>query len=599
MGQTIIEKIISRHSDHDVRPGEIADVEIDVRVARDFGGANVVKNLEQAGLKVADPSKTLFTFDTNPGGSDQGYAANQQFCREYARQHGIGLKDITQGIGTHLAIDEGLVGPGSTFISTDSHANIMGAVGAFGQGMGDQDIAAAWAGGSIWFKVPSTIKIILKGTPGPLARAKDIVLAMARQLGAGGLLGSAAEIYGDIVDDMPVADRITIASMCTEMGGIAALFTPNDAVMELCNASGGNYERIAADEDAEYKDTIEIDIDGLEPMIARPGHPEDVVPVSEVAGRHVDSVFIGSCTNGRIEDLRMTADILRGKKVADHVILKIVPSTRVVWEKALAEGVVKDLMEAGALIGNAGCAGCAAGQIGQNGPGEVTVSTGNRNFAGKQGKGEVYLASPATAAATALSGIIAREDNISTPKPLAAAQVAETSEVVEEAVSTSAAKPTVLKGRVWLVNEPNIDTDMIFHNRHLAVTDPAEMGQYAFGNLPGWEDFPGKVQQGDLVITGPNFGCGSSRQQAVDCFSTLGVSALIAPSYGAIYERNAINAGLPVVVADLLNSGLENGTEVELDLETGIITWNSGEGKADPFSKVQMDIYQRGGLLAR
>jgi len=155
MGQTLIEKIISRHSENDVRPGEIADVVIDVRVARDFGGANVVKNLEQAGLTVADPGKTLFTFDTNPGGSDQGYAANQQFCREYARKHGIGLKDITQGIGTHLAIDEGLVGPGSTFISTDSHANIMGAIGAFGQGMGDQDIAAAWANGSIWFKSSS------------------------------------------------------------------------------------------------------------------------------------------------------------------------------------------------------------------------------------------------------------------------------------------------------------------------------------------------------------------------------------------------------------------------------------------------------------
>ncbi len=600
MGQTIIEKIITKHSDHDVRPGEIADVEIDVRVARDFGGANVVKNLQQAGLTVADPKKTLFTFDTNPGGSDQGYAANQQFCREYAREHGIGLRDITQGIGTHIAIEDGLVGPGSTFISTDSHANIMGAVGAFGQGMGDQDIAAAWANGSIWFKVPPTIKLILKGTPGPLARAKDIVLAMAGQLGAGGLLGCAAEIYGDIVDEMSLPDRITIASMCTEMGGITALFTPNDEVMEYCNRNGANFEPIAADADAEYKATIEIDIDGLEPMTARPGHPDDVVPVSEVAGNHVDSIFIGSCTNGRLEDLRMAADILRGNKVADSIVLKIVPSTRTVWEAALKEGIIKDLMDAGALIGNAGCAGCAAGQIGQNGPGEVTVSTGNRNYAGKQGKGEVYLASPATAAASALSGVISREDNIPAPKAAKTVKAAASSAAsVESAAPVKADKPTVLKGRVWLVKEDNIDTDMIFHNRHLAVTELTEMGQYAFGNLPGWEDFPSKVQEGDLVITGPNFGCGSSRQQAVDCFSTLGVKALIAPSYGAIYERNAINAGLPVVVADLLNSGLENGAMIELNLETGMVNWEGGNAQADPFSKVQMDIYQRGGLLAR
>jgi len=277
----------------------------------------------------------------------------------------------------------------------------------------------------------------------------------------------------------------------------------------------------------------------------------------------------------------------------------MVPTTRAVWEKALAEGVIKDLMDAGALIGNAGCAGCAAGQIGQNGPGEVTVSTGNRNYAGKQGKGEVYLASPATAAASALSGVLTTEDKITVAEVVTKKTTASATVEKAEAAPVVATKPTVLKGRVWLVNEPNIDTDMIFHNRHLAVTDPAEMGQFTFGNLPGWEDFPGKAQEGDIVITGPNFGCGSSRQQAVDCFSTLGVKALIAPSYGAIYERNAINAGLPVVVGDLLDAGLENGMEVALDLETGTITWAGGEAKSDPFSKVQMDIYQRGGLLAR
>ena len=602
MGQTIIEKIISQHTDQEVAPGRIVDVEIDVRVARDFGGANVVKNLEAAGLSVADPGKTLFTFDCNPGGSDQGYAANQHFCREYARKHGIGLRDITQGIGTHIAIDEGLVGPGSTFVSTDSHANIMGAVGAFGQGMGDQDIAAAWASGKTWFKVPPSVKVILKGRPGPLAQAKDIVLAMARQLGAGGLLGCAAEIYGDIVDELSVADRVTIASMATEMGGIIALFTPNDEVLAFCNSKGRNFEPIAADDDAVYKETIEIDIDGLEPMIARPGHPEDGVPVSDVAGRPVDSVFIGSCTNGRLDDLRTAANILRGKRIAPGVVLKVVPSTRGIWEQALAEGLVKDLMDAGALIGNAGCGGCAAGQIGQNGPGEVTVSTGNRNYAGKQGKGEVYLASPATAAATALSGVIARSDAIvAEPADKMSTPTATAATGSDAALGGDVAwtKPTRLSGRVWLVDHANIDTDMIFHNRHLAVTDPAEMGQYAFGNLPDWEDFPNKVQPGDFVVTGGNFGCGSSRQQAVDCFSTLGVSALIARSYGAIYERNAINAGLPILTADLLDAGLENGQQIEVDLETGKITWEGGELQAEPFSKVQMDIYQRGGLLAR
>ncbi len=599
MGQTLIEKIISSHCDTPVAPGQIVDVEIDVRAARDFGGANVVKNLQAAGLAVADPAKTVFTFDCNPGGSDQGYAANQQLCRTYARDTGVALRDIDKGIGTHVAIEDGLVGPGTTFVSTDSHANIMGAVGAFGQGMGDQDIAAAWAHGKVWFKVPPTKKVVLKGRPGPAATAKDITLKMAAELGAAGLLGCAAEVYGDCVDDLSVADRVTIASMATEMGGIIMLFTPNQAVLDFCEkASGRPWQPMAADADAIYVETVEIDIEGLEPMIARPGHPDDAIAVSELGTKRVDSVFIGSCTNGRLEDLRAAARVLKGKTIAPGVVLKVVPSTRQVWEAALAEGIVNDLMAAGALIGNAGCGGCAAGQIGQNGPGEVTVSSGNRNFAGKQGKGEVYLASPETCAATALAGVIARADAIPAPvAPHQPSQPAAATGAARAGQAVPATRPTVLQGRVWLVDEENIDTDMIFHNRHLAITDPAEMGQHTFGNLPGWEDFPAKVQAGDLVITGGNFGCGSSRQQAVDCFKTLGVTALIARSYGAIYERNAINAGLPVLVGDLLDAGLASGQEIRLDLESGEVKWEGGSARIQPFSQVQMDIYQRGGLL--
>jgi len=603
VGQTLLEKIIGSHCEAPVAPGDIVDVKIDVRAARDFGGANVVKNLQENGLAVADPACTLFTFDCNPGGSDQGYAANQHICRTFAREHTIGLRDIPHGIGTHIAIEEGLVGPGATFVSTDSHANIMGAVGAFGQGMGDQDIAAAWAHGKIWFKVPPSVKVLLKGRPTAQATAKDIVLRMAGVLGANGLLGRAAEITGDVVADLDLASRITIASMATEMGGIIALFPPSDEILARCRAAGGrDFPQIAADPDADYLDEIEIDIDRLEPMVARPGHPEDTVPVSEVAGRPVDSVFIGSCTNGRLADLRAAAAVIRGRTIAPHVVLKIVPATRRVWQEALDEGLIADLLAAGALVGNPGCAGCAAGQIGQNGPGEVTVSTGNRNYAGKQGKGEVYLASPATAAASALAGVITTSADLpgaaaAAAPPVTAAAPAPTAPPAA-AAAEAGAKPTVLKGRVWLVDHDNIDTDMIFHNRHLAVTDPAQMGQYAFGNLPGWEDFPAQARPGDIVVTGQNFGCGSSRQQAVDCFLTLGVSALVARSYGAIYERNAINAGLPIVVANLEDAGLKNGDEISIDLETGRISWDGGEVQGEPFSQVQMEIYQRGGLLA-
>jgi 3-isopropylmalate/(R)-2-methylmalate dehydratase large subunit len=603
MGKTILEKILGAHAGRDVVPGEIVDVEIDVRVARDFGGANVVKNIRENGLAVADPRRTFFTFDCNPGGSDQKYATNQQLCRLFAREHGVGVFDIDRGIGTHLAIDEGLVVPGSTFISTDSHANILGAIGAFGQGMGDVDIAHAFAHGRVWFKVPPTIKIVLAGRPSPAAGAKDLTLALLRELGANGLLGYAAEITGECVEGLGVSDRITIASMATEMGGIIALFAPNCEVNEFCaNASGREIPTIAADEDAAYERTIRVDVSGLPALVSRPGHPEDVVEVREVAGTKIGSAFIGSCTNGRFEDMAVAAEILRGRRIAPGVVLKIVPATDRVWRRCLDEGVLQIFKEAGALVGNAGCAGCAAGQIGQNGPEEVTVSTGNRNFPGKQGKGDVYLASPAVAAASAIAGVIATPESIpATPVLFAVGGGASGGRAAGRRVKAAdeSSRPTKVRGRVWVVAQDNIDTDMIYHNRHLAVTDITEMGQYAFGNLSGWEDFSSKARPGDIVVAGKNFGCGSSRQQAVDCFESLGIALLVAESFGAIYERNAINKGFPILVADLVHAGLKDGDEIEVDLDTGRVALPSGERIAgQPFSPVQMEIYQRGGLLA-
>lgn len=601
MGKTLIEKILSAHAGRDVRPDDIVDIAIDARVARDFGGANVVKNLVDNGLGVHDPSKTFFTFDCNPGGSDQKYAANQHACRRFAREHGITVYDVDSGIGTHVAIDNGLIGPGDTLVSTDSHANILGAIGAFGQGMGDQDIAHTFAFGKVWFKVPPTMRVRLEGRPKPTATPKDVTLALVKHFGANGLLGYAAEVYGPYIDNLDLAGRVTLASMCTEAGGIILLFPPNKDVIDYCaRATGRPIAPVYADADAVYAAEAVVNIDGLGPMISRPGHPEDVVPVTEVTGTKIDSVFIGSCTNGRYEDLVAAAKVLQGRKIAPGVVLKVVPATDEVWRRLLAEGVVKVFKDAGALFGNAGCAGCAAGQLGQNGPGEITISTGNRNFAGKQGKGSVYLASPQTAAASAIAGVITTADAIPdkpavfTPKT-DIGKAASAPAAAAKSVKTS--KPTKIKGRVWVVRQDNIDTDMIYHNRYLAITNPVEMGQYTFDNLAGWEDFAKKCKPGDIVVTGKNFGCGSSRQQAVDCFNTLGIAAVIAESFGAIYERNAINAGLAIMNAPAAND-LKDGEEIEVDFETGRIHRSGGaEIQGTPCSDAQLAIYKRGGLL--
>jgi len=599
MGKTIIQKIFEAHSKTSAAINEIIDVTIDIRVARDFGGANVVKHLEENHLPIQDPKHTFFTFDCNPGGCDQKYAENQQLCRIFARKHGIKIYDINSGIGTHLAFDEGLVFPGDTFVSTDSHANILGALGAFGQGMGDIDIAYAFAYGQIWFKVPPTIKIMLKGTPAKTTSPKDVVLKINKELGANGLLGYAAEIYGPYVESLSLDGRITIASMATEMGGIILLFPTNQKIMDYYRSTFGiTIKPIQADPDAQYERTIEIDIAGLLPQIARPGHPEDVVTVSEVSGIPVDSGFIGSCTNGRLEDMRAAAALLKDKTIAPGRILKIVPATDMIWNSCLKEGLLKIFKEAGALVGSAGCAGCAAGQIGQTGKGEVTISTGNRNFTGKQGKGDIYLASPQTVAASLLAGYITTIDAI--PKKPVPVKIETTSvKTIPEQKKERMVPPLVIEGRAWVIQRDNIDTDMIYHNRHLAIINPAEMGPYTFGNLKGYEQFAKEAKEGDIVVVGKNFGCGSSRQQAVDCFKALGISIIIAESFGAIYERNAINSGMPILIAEDITKKLHDKDLVSVEYTTGLINDKTQKKSfnAKPFSEAQKNIYLRGGLL--
>jgi 3-isopropylmalate/(R)-2-methylmalate dehydratase large subunit len=604
MGMTITEKIIASHSKYDaVKPGDIIDISIDARAARDFGGANVVKNLVDFGLSVDNPARTFFTFDCNPTGSDQKYAVNQHICRQFARNNDIKVYDINAGIGTHLLIEEGYVCPGATAVSTDSHANILGAVGAFGQGMGDMDIAAAWNSGKVWFKVPASVRINLNGKLPAGVTAKDVILNLLKIYGANTLLGYSIELYGDAVDKMTLDERMTIASMATEMGAIIILFPPTEEIINYCRArTKAPFEPVFADTDASYAITADIDVTTFRPMVSRPGEPHDTATVSELPVTRIDSAFIGSCTNGRVEDMRVTAAILKGKKVAPGVVLKIVPSTDEVWKECLAEGFIEIFKNAGALVSNAGCAGCAAGQVGQNGKGEVTVSTGNRNFPGKQGQGSVFLASPAVVAASALAGYITTPDAIP-DKPLtfekSAAQPVTPKNKPKSALTE---RPSIIRGRIWLIERDNIDTDMIFHNRYLAITEISEMGQYAFDNLEGYKDFSHRARAGDIIIAGKNFGSGSSRQQAVDCFISLGIQAIIARSFGAIYERNAINAAFPVLTYESFEKvGLKDQDVITVNLLTGDVV-NERNGlimTINPFYDAQHEIYVKGGLLGK
>ena len=306
-----------------------------------------------------------------------------------------------------MNIEEGQATPGMTIVGTDSHLNILGAVCAFGQGMGDQDIAFAFKTGRTWFEIPHSMKVIVKGTYAYPTTAKDLTLKMVGTLGSNGALGLSMEYLGKAIDDLDLAGRITLASMATEMGAIISFIVPDGKILdELSRRAGRKIEGIAADADATYVKTIEVDVTNLEPMIACPYTPENVKKVRDVAGRRIDSVFIGSCTNGRYEDFAAVAKLVGKRKVATHVMAKVVPATREVYAQLLKDGILQSLFDAGFIVTSPGCGGCASGQIGMTGKDEVQISTSNRNFKGKQGDGDTYLASPLVAAASAVAGKI-------------------------------------------------------------------------------------------------------------------------------------------------------------------------------------------------
>jgi len=416
MGKTIVEKILGAHSDEEIEPGKIVWIKIDVRSARDFGGPNVVKHYEEhyKDLPLEDPGKTFFTFDLVTPARTIKYAINQAICRKFARERGVKVYDVDRGIGTHVLMEEGHILPGTTAVGTDSHYNIVGAVGAFGQGMGDFDIAFIFRTGKTWFEVPETVKIKVKGSFDFPTTAKDLTLFILKHVKTDFALGKAIEFEGEAVESLPLYGRITLLSMVTEMGGIIGYIPMREeTVEEIKNFTGKNeFNVYEADLDATYSGQREIDVGGLKPQIAAPPHPHNVFDVSDLKGERVNLIYVGSCTNGRKEDIETVARILKGKKVKEGVVLTVTPATRKVYGKLLKEGVLEVLYESGAIIGNPGCAGCAEGHPGLTGEGEISLNTSNRNFPGKQGKGKTFLVSPATAAASALTGVITSPEEV-------------------------------------------------------------------------------------------------------------------------------------------------------------------------------------------
>jgi 3-isopropylmalate/(R)-2-methylmalate dehydratase large subunit len=407
---TIIEKIFSRAVGKDVKPGDYIWSPLDLVAMRDFGGPNVIQEyIENYGdSPVFNKEKIAITFDLHIPARDEKVARNHNILREFASKRGAKLFDINTGVGQHILFEHGLVRPWSIIVGTDSHMNLLGAFGAAAFGMGTTDIAGAMYKGKLWFRIPKTIKIVVTGTLPQYVTAKDVILYILKNVTTAGALDTALEFSGDTVERMNIAERITLTSMVTEMSGDIGFIEPDNGVLRFLNTrTQEEVEPIRADSTALYEKVYEFSVHDLKPQIACPHSPDKVTDVEELSPIKIDQVFIGSCTNGRFEDLKIAAEILKDKKIKKDVRLIIVPATMEVARDALEAGLYEIFLSCGAVVTNPGCALCTTGHPGILAPGETMVSTSNRNFVGKLGRGAaVYLASPATAAATAIAGII-------------------------------------------------------------------------------------------------------------------------------------------------------------------------------------------------
>ena len=416
MGQTITEKIFSDHAGREVKAGEIVRVPIDMVIGNDITTPISIRAFEESGAKrLANPDGFSIVMDHFIPAKDIASANQAKISREFAYKHDLKhfFDEKDMGIEHALLPEKGLVVPGDVIIGADSHTCTHGALGAFSTGMGSTDLAFAMITGGNWFKVPETIKVVFTGKPGEHVYGKDLILELIRMIGVDGALYKALEFTGDTIEYLSMDDRFSLCNMAIEAGaksGIIAVDEVTKAFLadkELAREPKFHY----SDPDAEYAQVIEIDVGKLEPVIAYPHLPSNGKPLSQAVADdlRVDQVFIGSCTNGRLSDIRIAAEIVKGKRVARHTRMIVTPATQKILKAAEKAGYIDTLIDAGAVVSNPTCGACLGGYMGILGDNERCISTTNRNFVGRMGarSSEIYLANSAVAAASAIAGKIA------------------------------------------------------------------------------------------------------------------------------------------------------------------------------------------------
>ncbi len=545
---------------------------------------------KMGGEKVSDPSQMVIVLDHNAPPADAKLATQYQDIRNIVSEQGIG-KFYDSGTGICHQMMANHARPGMVIVGSDSHTCTAGAFNALAAGIDRTEAAGIWKRGETWFLVPPSLRIDLTGSLRPGVSAKDLSLWIIGILGSDGANYMSIEFHGDGVGTLSISDRMTVANLASEMGAKNAVF-PADEVLH--HYLGEKIPGIWADEDADYSCRIQINLKDIFPLVAAPHHVDNIKSVASVAGTAVQEGLIGTCTNGRIEDLRAAAAVLSGEKVKPGFQLHIIPASKEIYLQAIREGIITDLLEAGANILSPSCGPCLGTGQGIPASGHTVISTANRNFLGRMGNKEasIYLASPATVAASAITGVITdpRQQKGNEEFPFRRPQ--SKTNLIGEGEQRRV-------GNVWnYADVDNLNTDQMFAGKHtysVLSSDAPAIIPLLFGDFD--PAFSANAKEGDIIIAGDNFGCGSSREHPAVGLAHLGIRAVLIKSVNRIFYRSAINQGLPLIVHREAVEAWQPGDTIEIDFDNGSLMVGRKQFRFEPLPPQLKQIIEKRGLV--
>lgn len=583
--KTFVEKIFNAEC------GSIVFSKPDIVLTHD-NTASIKKTFEKmGGDKVFDPNQLLIVLDHNAPPTDAKLATDYQAVRDIVKYQGIDkFYDAGKGICHQIMSYHAM--PGMVIVGSDSHTCTAGAFNSMAAGIDRTEAAGIWKKGETWFRVPESIKITLKGKLNDGVYAKDLSLWIIGMIGSDGADYMSIEYHGEGVKTLNISDRMTIANLASEMGAKNAVFPADEVLAKFYGKD--KIEGVWADEGAKYLKEIEINLSDIFPLVAAPHHVDNVKAISEVQGTKLNQGVIGTCTNGRLEDMRIAAEILDGKKVADGFQLLVIPASQKIYLQMIEEGIITKMIHAGATVLSASCGPCLGTGQGIPANGFTVISTANRNFKGRMGNKEasIYLASPATVAYSAIAGEITdpRGKKFDDKFPYQKA-----------AGSTVDIKPGDNRklGNVWnYTDADNINTDQMFAGNltyNVLSSDAPAIMPHLFAGFD--ENFPKSVAAGDIIIAGENFGCGSSREHPAVGLAHAGIKAVIVKSSNRIFYRSCINQGLALIVNPEIVNAYKAGDQVEIMFNKGIVKIGDKEIKFAPLPDKLMEIIEKKGLV--